>query len=462
MQRTARTVRELLARATAALRRVDRLPVATVAAVAALAVLTTFTAPASVGSDPVAAEAGERVTEAAPVEPRRWAPRPAPEVPAALDLLATDLTGLSDEEPSVPEVGGDLELSPFERTPGGELSEDEVIPADLVVRVADGDSVDTDALAGPLAGARHTAPAATLRASTPGEDGDREVTVLGVDGATFRPLTPEITAAADAVWDRFADGDVLITHELAEELGTELGGELVLTTDAGDLPVRVGAFAVNGVPAFADVLVPVTVAEQLGVDAPNTLIVAAGSGDPADLGDALATATGGEVELRREPAPPVAEERTTQSTPSGRIEPFTYTSRADGRIDIHGDWIARNIVRVQLPGMASTSCHRVMVPQLIAAVEELIERDLYGHLDPSQFAGCFVARHIDWNPDKPLSMHAWGLAIDFNTRDNWLGATPKMDRRVVEVFERWGFEWGGWWSRPDGMHFELARIVPTS
>ena len=34
-----------------------------------------------------------------------------------------------------------------------------------------------------------------------------------------------------------------------------------------------------------------------------------------------------------------------------------------------------------------------------------------------------------------------------------------MDMRIVEVFEKWGFEWGGHWRRPDGMHFELKRIV---
>jgi hypothetical protein len=24
---------------------------------------------------------------------------------------------------------------------------------------------------------------------------------------------------------------------------------------------------------------------------------------------------------------------------------------------------------------------------------------------------------------------------------------------------KWGFRWGGYWSRPDPMHFELSRIV---
>jgi hypothetical protein len=340
---------------------------------------------------------------------------------------------------------------------GGGL-DGEVVPLDLIVRATE---VDLDGLDDALAGARHVAPATGLDATAPSDPSvaPHEVTVLGVEGATFRPLAPEITATDAGVWERFSEGDALVTHELAEELGLELGGRLELRRGDHTHEVRIGAFAANGAPAVADVLVPLEVAGELGAATPNTLLVAAGD-DPAALGETLVDATGGELELRREAAAPFAEERTTSATSSGRIEPFTYTSGADGRITIHDGWVERNIDRVELPGMAATSCHRVMIPQLLAAVDELRELGLYDHLDPAQFAGCFVARHIDWDPTRPLSMHAWGLAIDFNARDNPLGATPVMDPRVVEVFERWGFDWGGRWSRPDGMHFELARIVP--
>lgn len=62
-----------------------------------------------------------------------------------------------------------------------------------------------------------------------------------------------------------------------------------------------------------------------------------------------------------------------------------------------------------------------------------------------------------------LSMHAYGAAVDFDPGRNALGdATPAMDPRVIEEFEREGWEWGGHWSRPDGMHFQAAwtREVP--
>lgn len=63
------------------------------------------------------------------------------------------------------------------------------------------------------------------------------------------------------------------------------------------------------------------------------------------------------------------------------------------------------------------------------------------------------------------SMHGWGAAIDINTRyaDYWLwqragsGVPAYANRepaKIVEVFERHGFIWGGRWSHFDTMHFE--------
>jgi hypothetical protein len=425
-------------------------------AVAALAtlVLTTY----SPGSRGAEGELAARDDAQAPTEAT---------VPTIEDLPTAELELDQLAPPEPPAHAADVgTVTPFRgsATPG--VGEDERVAADLVLRAPEARPLELEGLSEPLSAARHAAAGAELTATLAAAEADNadtdghEVEVLGVEAGTFRPLTPEITADSDPLWDRFAEGDVLVSHELAEELDLELGGRVLLHAGETSVSVRIGAFAVNGDPPFADVLVPTEVTAELGASGPNLLVVSAVE-DVEELGDTLAEATGGDVEIRRPLAAPVAGERTTEDTPSGAIEPFSYTSRADGRITIHGDWVDRNIVRIELPGMASSRCQRVMVPQLYAAVEELIERGLYGHLDPAQFAGCFVARHIDWDPGRPLSMHAWGLAIDLNARDNPLGATPVMDRQVVEVFERWGFDWGGHWPRPDGMHFELARIVPT-
>jgi len=65
-----------------------------------------------------------------------------------------------------------------------------------------------------------------------------------------------------------------------------------------------------------------------------------------------------------------------------------------------------------------------------------------------------------------LSAHGFGIAIDINTRFShyWRWARPEPDgsyryrnsipRRIVEIFERHGFIWGGRWYHFDTMHFE--------
>ena len=46
------------------------------------------------------------------------------------------------------------------------------------------------------------------------------------------------------------------------------------------------------------------------------------------------------------------------------------------------------------------------------------------------------------------------MALDMNTATNPMGGVPTMDCRVVRIFRKWGFAWGGNFSTPDGMHFE--------
>ena len=74
----------------------------------------------------------------------------------------------------------------------------------------------------------------------------------------------------------------------------------------------------------------------------------------------------------------------------------------------------------------------------------------------SIYAGGYVFRNI--RGGRSLSMHSYGCAVDFDPARNGLGnKNPQMDRRVIEEFEREGWEWGGHWSRTDGMHFQAAR-----
>jgi len=61
-----------------------------------------------------------------------------------------------------------------------------------------------------------------------------------------------------------------------------------------------------------------------------------------------------------------------------------------------------------------------------------------------------------------LSMHSYGCAIDFDPARNGLGDTTPWLKEcplVLDAFAQEGWVWGGKWSRPDGMHFQAARVA---
>ncbi|MEW5883604.1 MAG: M15 family metallopeptidase [Armatimonadota bacterium] len=77
--------------------------------------------------------------------------------------------------------------------------------------------------------------------------------------------------------------------------------------------------------------------------------------------------------------------------------------------------------------------------------------------------GGYVPRRV--RGARSLSSHAFGIAFDINARWNPLGRAPAPVGtkgsviRLVRLANQYGFFWGGHFrSRPDGMHFELARV----
>lgn len=99
-------------------------------------------------------------------------------------------------------------------------------------------------------------------------------------------------------------------------------------------------------------------------------------------------------------------------------------------------------------------CNKDLVEPLKKALKNVIERDLVAHI--LTWDGCFNIRKKKSGTSP--SLHSWGLAIDINAAWNGFGAKPTMSKELVKCFTDAGFLWGGAWSKPDGMHFELAEF----
>lgn len=78
------------------------------------------------------------------------------------------------------------------------------------------------------------------------------------------------------------------------------------------------------------------------------------------------------------------------------------------------------------------------------------------------YAGSWVPRFVRGSTTT-LSSHAHATAFDINAAWNGLGQPPAPKGKMGSVVElvpiahRHGFFWGGHFSRPDGMHFELTK-----
>jgi len=99
-------------------------------------------------------------------------------------------------------------------------------------------------------------------------------------------------------------------------------------------------------------------------------------------------------------------------------------------------------------------CNKDMILPLTKAFKNLISTGCVKEL--KTWDGCFNIRKKRGLTS--MSLHSWGIAIDVNAAWNQLNMTPTLSKEFVNCFVTAGFDWGGTWTRKDGMHFQLKSI----
>jgi hypothetical protein len=287
--------------------------------------------------------------------------------------------------------------------------------------------------------------------------GGRRVATVGVDPSTFRAFTAAGTAESDPVWQAVARGEAVVSHEASKTAGLRLGTVLPVTGGGAGAQVRLGALATTGLPR-ADLVLDQQRARALGLPPGNALLLTAPAGtDPVVFAAAVRERAGdAAVDLLQVPTP-VA--RLTGGEAAEDLGAFSYRYFADGTIEPDARWVRDNIRTEVVPVMGRVTCHRLMLPQLRGALQEVEDAGLAGTL--KTYSGCYVPRFIERDPGGSISLHTWGIAIDMDAATNYRGIRGTMDSRVVEIFKRWGFAWGGDWQYTDPMHFELKTILTS-
>lgn len=144
-----------------------------------------------------------------------------------------------------------------------------------------------------------------------------------------------------------------------------------------------------------------------------------------------------------------------------RFGEFAYRPTPDVReVAVDPAWLDANLRTVRLPVIGGVTCHRLILDDLAAAVDELVAAGYADWLSPRRYAGCWYPRRIMVGR-AALSRHTWGIAIDLNVdmAAPGLGAEPPDE--LIAIMGRHGFRWGGDFTTPDNHHWEWLGAAAT-
>lgn len=259
------------------------------------------------------------------------------------------------------------------------------------------------------------------------------------------------------------DGNTVAMNELsATTTGAQVGDVVELRAANGStVPLVVGSIEPYDQIGFAEFVFTTEVANRLGMTS-DTRVVMWGFTDRAALDQALA-AEGiigrANTKVNRSWDPPDPDDSISTPRIKALVGEPWYRINSDGSLSMHPTWKASQLtdgrILMNETIRVRAQCNVAIVDDLQAAFAEVVEIGLAGHIDlgnTNTFGGCYNPRYS--RTSGYLSRHAYAVAIDMNTVSNCLGCVPQMDCRIVRIFRKHGFVWGGNYRVPDGMHFE--------
>lgn len=137
--------------------------------------------------------------------------------------------------------------------------------------------------------------------------------------------------------------------------------------------------------------------------------------------------------------------------------------RSDGSLDPR--WESEMLTLITLPFALPLSwnpdlmvdqlrCHKLLAGVFSDVFSQIEQEGLADRVN--SLGGCFSFRLQ--RAGAKISTHAWGIAVDLNTRANLQGTRGAMDANIIQIFRSAGFTWGGDWTgkRRDPMHFQFC------
>ena len=273
-----------------------------------------------------------------------------------------------------------------------------------------------------------------------------------IDPETFAALVAVADAPAVAA---LAHGDALLGVAAADVRGLGVGGRLEMNDGS--------AYVIRGI--IDDGLIQnreLVIAEPgygTGESDSRPRLVFRYTGPQETLEDDLTALLPEDAPLRLRALEPSEFIRTYAPVlPQARIKlalgEFSYRPGAGRSFERDPWWVEENLVTAVVPILGRVRCHRMLIPALHGAMQEVIDRGLAFLVDAGAYRGCDNPRLIAVG--RGVSRHAWAAAVDLNYGDDAEVRANAADPRLVSVMQRWGFTSGHLWNRPDPGHFEYV------
>jgi hypothetical protein len=277
------------------------------------------------------------------------------------------------------------------------------------------------------------------------------------------PASPAVPSAFRSTLSR---GEALMGEVAARIRGARAGDVIDLESLQGrSVSVRIGAVVPDHELRWSEILLGVGAVPGLDFDRPYAVLAWGAPGPRIAAAVGIWTSEPG-VRI----VGGLADRATDSVLPTAlvkeRFGEFAVAAAEGDALRIDPEWRDTWIVTADLPLVGQTRCHRMVLPYLRSALEEIERSGFAAELDRADFqaaGGCYNPRlNRGADPGYSLSRHSWGIAIDLNPSTNPYAGVPTLPTGVVDVFRRWGFAWGGGWAVPDGMHMEWSGLPSVS
>ena len=256
--------------------------------------------------------------------------------------------------------------------------------------------------------------------------------------------------------------------------GAQAGDVVTLRSRYGaDVDYVIGDVVGDEIIGGTELLMTPQGAARIALDRDSTVVLW-GFASRADLDRALGDQglVSTRVRIRRSWEPFDPDSTLGMARTKELLGEFAYRDNGNGYVTQDPAWVAsslpsgRRLLNSSIP--ISARCHLVVEPALQAALAEAAAAGVGGVFDvgdANSAGGCHNPRFNRLTPDSTigfLSRHAWGMALDTNTRGGCQGcappdfATDPGGCTAVRIFRKHGFAWGGNFLTPDGMHFEYV------